>query len=186
MRPLRYWSDLATAWVRKKRWKLRRQAGCRIEPLDDEGEKVFFPQALIEQCLRSAPKRLILYNRRGEPKLDCEGRNSYFSPTSACPKMWDPYTGDRRPWTKDDIGNASRITDYLPQLDAMFALGLSRRRLRLRLLRARSARDDDEHFEADHLSVERSRRYQSHLRNGGGSRGRLGSAARETLHLAIR
>lgn len=107
----------------KEALELCRQAGCRIEPLDDEGEKVFFPQALIEQCLRSAPKRLILYNRRGEPKLYCEGRNSYFSPTSACPKMWDPYTGDRRPWTKDDIGNASRITDYLPQLDAMFALG---------------------------------------------------------------
>lgn len=46
-----------------------RAAGCRIEPLDDEGEKVFFPQALIEECLRRAPKRLLLYNRKGEPTL---------------------------------------------------------------------------------------------------------------------
>jgi len=100
-----------------------RQAGCRIEPLDDEGEKVFFPQRLIEEALRTAPKRLTLYDRNGEAKLFCEGRNSYFSPTSACPKMWDPYTGERRAWTKADIGNAARITDYLPELDAMFALG---------------------------------------------------------------
>lgn len=100
-----------------------RAAGCRIEPLDDEGEKVFFPQALIEECLRRAPKRLLLYNRKGEPTLYCEGRNSYFSPTSACPKMWDPYTGERRPWRKEDIGNAARIVDALPELDAMFALG---------------------------------------------------------------
>ena len=103
--------------------ELFRKAGCRIEPLDDEGEKVFFPQHLTEECLRLAPKRLILYDRKGEPTLYCEGRNSYFAPTSACPKMYDPYTGERRPWTKADIGNAAKITDALPELDAMFALG---------------------------------------------------------------
>lgn len=102
---------------------LFRNAGCRIEPLDDEGEKVFFPQRLIEECLRLAPKRLVLYNRGGEPTLYCEGRNSYFSPTSACPKMYDPHTGERRPWTKADIGNAALICDYLSNHDAMFALG---------------------------------------------------------------
>lgn len=102
---------------------LFRNAGCRIEPLDDEGEKVFFPQRLIEECLRLAPKRLVLYNRGGEPTLYCEGRNSYFSPTSACPKMYDPYTGERRPWTKADIGNAALICDHLSNHDAMFALG---------------------------------------------------------------
>jgi len=103
--------------------ELLKKAGCRTEPLDDEGEKVFFPQRLIEECLRQTPKRFVMHNRRGEPTLYCEGRNSYFSPTSACPKMWDPYTGERRAWKKEDIGNASRITDYLPNLDAMFALG---------------------------------------------------------------
>ena len=107
----------------KEALEVFRNAGCRIEPLDDEGEKVFFPQRLIEECLRLAPKRLILYNRMGEPALYCEGRNSYFSPTSACPKMYDPYTGERRPWTKADIGNASLICDALSNHDAMFALG---------------------------------------------------------------
>ena len=107
----------------KEALELFRKAGCRIEPLDDEGEKVFFPQHLIEECIRRAPKRLILYDRKGEPTLYCEGRNSYFSPTSACPKMYDPYTGERRAWTKADIGNAAKITDALPELDAMFALG---------------------------------------------------------------
>ena len=107
----------------KEALELFRNAGCRIEPLDDEGEKVFFPQRLIEECLRLAPKRLLLYNRRGEPTLYCEGRNSYFSPTSACPKMYDPHTGERRPWTKTDIGNAALICDHLPNHDAMFALG---------------------------------------------------------------
>jgi trimethylamine--corrinoid protein Co-methyltransferase len=107
----------------KEALELFQKAGCRIEPLDDEGMKVFFPQHLIEECLRLSPKRMLLYNRKGEPTLYCEGRNSYFSPTSACPKMWDPYTGQRRAWTKADIGNASMITDALPNLDAMFALG---------------------------------------------------------------
>lgn len=107
----------------KEALELFRNAGCRIEPLDDEGEKVFFPQRLIEECLRLAPKRLLLYNRKGEPTLYCEGRNSYFSPTSACPKMYDPHTGERRPWTKTDIGNAALICDHLPNHDAMFALG---------------------------------------------------------------
>ena len=107
----------------KEALELFRKAGCRIEPLDDEGEKVFFPQHLVEECLRLAPKRLILYDRNGEPTLYCEGRNSYFSPTSACPKMWDPYTGERRAWKKEDIGNGAKIVDALPNIDAMFALG---------------------------------------------------------------
>lgn len=107
----------------KEALELFRKAGCRIEPCDEDGDKVYFPQPLIEQCLRTTPKRLVLFNRKGEPTLYCEGRNSYFSPTSACPKMWDPYTGERRAWKKEDIGNATRITDYLPNLDAMFALG---------------------------------------------------------------
>ena len=107
----------------KEAVELCRKAGCRVEPLDDEGDKVFFPQALIEECLRTAPKRLILYDRNGNPSLYCEGRNSYFSPTSACPKMWDPYTGERRAWKKEDIGNGAKIVDYLPNIDAMFALG---------------------------------------------------------------
>ena len=107
----------------KEALEVFRNAGCRIEPLDDEGEKVFFPQRLIEECLRLAPKRLLLYNRMGEPALYCEGRNSYFSPTSACPKMYDPYTGERRAWTKADIGNAALICDALSNHDAMFALG---------------------------------------------------------------
>lgn len=107
----------------KEALELFKNAGCRIEPCDEDGDKVYFPQALVEDCLRKAPKRFVMYNRNGEPKLYCEGRNSYFSPTSACPKMWDPYTGERRSWKKADIGNAARITDYLPELDAMFALG---------------------------------------------------------------
>lgn len=107
----------------KEALELCRANGCRIEPCDDDGDKVYFPQALIEKCLSTTPKRFVMYNRRGEPTLYCEGRNSYFSPTSACPKMWDPYTGERRAWKKQDIIDASRITDHLPELDAMFALG---------------------------------------------------------------
>lgn len=107
----------------KEALELFRDAGCRIEPLDDEGMKVFFPQHLIEKCLALAPKRMILYDRKGEPALYCEGRNSYFSPTAACPKLWDPYTGERRAWTKADIGKSALLTDALPHMDAMFNHG---------------------------------------------------------------
>lgn len=103
--------------------ELFKNAGCRIEPLDDEGSKVFFPQHLIEECLRLTPKRMLLYDRKGEPTLYCEGRNSYFSPTAACPKLWDPYTGERRAWAKADIGKGALINDALPHMDAMFVLG---------------------------------------------------------------
>lgn len=107
----------------KESLELFRQAGCRIEPCDEDGEKVYFPQHVIEAAIRHAPKRFVMYNRKGEPSLYCEGRNSYFSPTAACPKMWDPYTGERRAWKKEDIGNATRIVDYLSDLDMMFPLG---------------------------------------------------------------
>src|SRR6266853_1230780 len=40
----------------KEALELFQKAGCRIEPLDDEGQKVFFPQHLIPECLRLTPK----------------------------------------------------------------------------------------------------------------------------------
>jgi trimethylamine--corrinoid protein Co-methyltransferase len=107
----------------KEALELFRKAGCRIEPLDDEGEKVFFPQSLIEECIRRAPKRMVLYDRTGEPALYCQGRNSYFSPTGVCPQMWDPYSGERRTWKKEDIANAVKIADALPHIDFMCYLG---------------------------------------------------------------
>ena len=107
----------------KEALDLFRKAGCRIEPLDDEGEKVFIPQRLIDEVLRTAPKRLIIYDRKGEPTLFLQGRNSYFAPTAATPKLYDPYTGERRSWRKPDIGLATVVTDALPELDFMFTLG---------------------------------------------------------------
>ncbi|MBI1384339.1 MAG: hypothetical protein GC150_05465 [Rhizobiales bacterium] len=107
----------------KEALELFRKAGCRIEPLDDEGCKVFIPQRVIEQALRDAPRRLTIYDRNGEPTLFLQGRNSYFAPTAATPHMYDPLTGERRPWTKADIGKAALVTDALPNLDFMFTLG---------------------------------------------------------------
>ena len=128
----------------KEALELFRAAGCRVEPLDDEGEKVFFPQHLIEECLRLAPKRLILYDRNGEPTLYCEGRNSYFSPTSACPKDVRPLYGrapvleERGYWQRgEDHGCTTRAGRHV-------RAGLVGGRLRFRYLRPRGPRHDDD------------------------------------------
>ena len=98
---------------------LFRDAGCHIE--DDYLVKI--PSYLVEEAIRTTPKRIVLSDRSGKRALFLEGNNSYFAPTAACPKMYDPYTGEKRDWVKQDIANVAKLVDYLPNIDAIFPLG---------------------------------------------------------------
>ena len=54
--------------------QLLSDAGCRVE-----GDNVVkIPNWLVEECLRSAPSRITIYNRKGQEAMRLEGRNIHF------------------------------------------------------------------------------------------------------------
>jgi trimethylamine--corrinoid protein Co-methyltransferase len=95
-----------------------KKAGAMVQ-----GDRVKVPQDLVEECLRTAPKRMTIYNRLGRPALEVAGRKSYYGTSTASPYTRDVYTGQVRETTVADIARGALVADALPNLDWIMPMG---------------------------------------------------------------
>ena len=100
--------------------QLLRDAGCRVT----ENNIVQIPNWLVEACIRSAPSRITVYNRKGEDAMHLEGSKVHFGLGTDLIKTCDLKTGELRPSRLQDVINAARTADYFEEIDfiASFAL----------------------------------------------------------------
>ncbi len=94
-------------------------AGCRV----GDGDLVRIPGHLVDEALRTVPKGFLLYDRDGNPAMKVEGRRVYFGTGVTNPNFLDYRTGVRRPTGVQDIADAARVADYLPNIDWIMPLG---------------------------------------------------------------
>jgi len=85
---------------------------------------VKFPARLAEAALGSAPGRVILCDRHGEPAVFLEGRRVNFGTGSDCLNLLDPETGEHRKFTQQDLVNGYRLCDALPNIHFLMSIGL--------------------------------------------------------------
>ena len=90
-----------------------------------DGNRVFISTALVERAVRSAPSRITIYDRNGNPAMFLEGRNVYFGTGSDCPHLLDSSTGERRDFLSKDVVDAVRLADALPNIDFVMSMGLA-------------------------------------------------------------
>ena len=90
----------------------------------DSGGRTYLSDALVEGAIRTAPARVTLYNRLGAPAMFLEDSRAYFGTGSDTLMYIDPASGERRPWTREDVAAAVRLVDNLPQLDFVMSMGL--------------------------------------------------------------
>lgn len=90
---------------------------------DISGTRVCIPQHLVEEAIQSAPQKVTLWTRDGKKPMILEDHRTYYGTGSDCPNIIDPYTGERRKFTKQDIANAMKICDYLPNIDFVMSMG---------------------------------------------------------------
>jgi trimethylamine--corrinoid protein Co-methyltransferase len=90
----------------------------------DGSGRTYLPDSLVEWAIRTAPSRITLYNRSGSPAMWLEGSNVYFGTGSDTLYYIDPLSGERRPWTRDDVAAAVRVVDALPQIDFVMSMGM--------------------------------------------------------------
>jgi trimethylamine--corrinoid protein Co-methyltransferase len=97
-----------------------RDAGCPVK-----GENaVLIPSWLVEECIRSAPSRVTIYDQKGEEAMRLEGRNIHFGMGTDLISTQDLYTGETRPTLLQDVINASRVADYCQEIDFIASFGL--------------------------------------------------------------
>jgi trimethylamine--corrinoid protein Co-methyltransferase len=85
---------------------------------------VFIPPRLVEWALREAPSSITLYDRAGQVAMELEGGKVYFGTGSDCPNVIDPYSGQRRKGTLQDVADLARLCDALPQIDFVMSMVL--------------------------------------------------------------
>lgn len=81
--------------------------------LDRAQGRIRFPGKLIEEQVKKAPGRIILYSRDGKNNLDLTENRVYLGTGGAAIKVLDLETGAPRPTTLNDIYQIGRLVDRL-------------------------------------------------------------------------
>lgn len=98
--------------------ELVRSAGAQVS----DGNRVRIPARLVERALESAPRRVVLHDRHGEPVMPVDGYATYYGPGSDCLHVIDHRTGDRRPPVLQDVADAATVCDALDNIDFVMSL----------------------------------------------------------------
>ncbi len=98
--------------------KLLKQAGAMVK--DD---LVKLPEYIVEECVRTAPKGFIIYDRDGNRAMEVEGRKSYFGNSTGSPQTKDALTGEVHETRLIDIERGAKIADALPNIDWVMPMG---------------------------------------------------------------
>ncbi|UCC40370.1 MAG: trimethylamine methyltransferase family protein [Candidatus Aminicenantes bacterium] len=94
------------------------KAGARI----DENNLIHVPSNLIERALATAPKKVVLYDRDGNPAIPVEGHRCFYGPGSDCLNIIDHRSGKRRePLLKDMIEGVA-LCDSLSNIDFVMSM----------------------------------------------------------------
>jgi len=98
---------------------LLKKAGCHVE-----GKRVRIPAHLVDWALRTAPSRIMVYDRLGEPVMPLGDRITTFGTGSDCLSILDHKTRERRKAVLQDVVDGTRVTDALPHIDFIMSMFL--------------------------------------------------------------
>jgi len=100
--------------------QLLKEAGAVVR-----GNRVKLPQYIVEECIRTAPKGITIYDRDGRRAMEIEGRKSYYGTSTASPNTKDALTGEIHETRVADIGLGAKVADALPNIDWVMPMGSS-------------------------------------------------------------
>lgn len=89
-------------------------AGARV---DKQKRIVKMPPYIVEDAIRSAPSKLFLAGRNSKNDFIMEGNRVGFTNFGEGVFIIDPYTGEHRETTKQDVADSAKICDYLSDID---------------------------------------------------------------------
>jgi trimethylamine---corrinoid protein Co-methyltransferase len=85
--------------------------------VDRESKMVKIPPFLVEEAIRSAPSRAMLFGRDPKHDLVLDSTRVHFTNFSEGVQVVDPYSGEIREPVKKDLEDAARVIDYLEDVD---------------------------------------------------------------------
>jgi len=89
-----------------------------------DGNLVKFPANLVDEALASAPRRIVMCDRDGNPAIFLEDSKVYFGTGSDCIYLQDHETGKYRNFVIQDLINGYRLCDALPNIHFVMSMGI--------------------------------------------------------------
>jgi len=89
-----------------------------------DGNMVRIPSRMVEKAFTTVPKRVVLYNRNGEPAIPLEGQRCFYGPGSDTMNLIDHRTGQRRKPLLTDVVEGTTLCDALPNIDFVMSMVL--------------------------------------------------------------
>ena len=100
--------------------QLLKDAGCEVK----ESNIVQIPRGIAEECIRSAPSQITVYNRKGKEAMRLEGNNIHFGLGTDLLKTYDLETTELRHSRLQDVINAARVADWCEEIDFIASYAL--------------------------------------------------------------
>jgi trimethylamine--corrinoid protein Co-methyltransferase len=94
------------------------KAGAKVS----ENNLVRIPSQLVEKSLKTAPNKIVLYDRHGEPALKLGNHNCYYGPGSDCMNIIDHRSEKRRDPELKDVIDGVRLCDFLENIDFIMSM----------------------------------------------------------------
>ena len=89
------------------------RAGARETPA-----RHLIPRGLVLACLATCPRRVVLHDREGEPRLELGAGRTHFAPGSAALEIHEASSGRHRPAELEDLLDLVHLTHGLEAMSA--------------------------------------------------------------------
>jgi trimethylamine--corrinoid protein Co-methyltransferase len=106
--------------LHKEARRMLKKAGAIVK-----GDVVKIPEYVVQECIRSAPKGITIFDRNKQRAMEVEGRKSYYGTSTASPNTRDALTGEIHETRVQDIARGAMVADALPNIDWVMPMGSS-------------------------------------------------------------
>ncbi len=89
-----------------------------------DGIRVRLPEYMVSKALSTVPQRMTLYDRNGRVAIRAWGHNTHYGGGSDCLNILDHRTGQRRRPKLQDVQDAVRLQDALPEISFVMSMVL--------------------------------------------------------------
>ncbi len=98
--------------------------GAIIEDTTEDSSLVKIPPWMVDRARATLPRKVVVTGPNREYCMELYKNQIYFGTGSDTPFTLDPYTGQRRRATYQDVKNLARLAEALPNIDFHMSLGI--------------------------------------------------------------
>jgi trimethylamine--corrinoid protein Co-methyltransferase len=98
--------------------------GAIVEDTTEDSSLVKIPPWMVDKALSTLPRKVVVVGPDRKYRMELYKNQIYFGAGSDTPFTWDPYTGERRRATYEDVKNFAKIAEAMPHMDFHMSLGI--------------------------------------------------------------